>query len=103
MENTTQTPAVKLVVPTSGTSALGKKAVEFKTFKVYTPAEIEGSNDIWLGNISFTAETQEAGLFIMNKLIELGVLGSIVSADEEIKRNIPPLGKLQSAFANIGA
>ena len=70
MEN----PTVKLVAPTAGATVLGNKSkVEFKTFKVYTPAEAEGSNDIWLANISFTPETLESGMFLINKLIELGV------------------------------
>lgn len=100
---TPNTQTVKLVAPTAGATTLGQKKVEFKTYKVYTPAEIEGSNDIWLANISFTPETQEAGMFIMNQLIELGVLGSIVSSEEETKRVAPSVSRLQSVFANLGA
>lgn len=101
---TPNTQTVKLVAPTAGATTLGQKSkVEFKTFKVYTPAEVEGSNDIWLANISFTPETQEAGMFIMNKLIELGVLGSVVSAEEETKRVTPSVSKLAGAFAKLGA
>lgn len=102
MENP-NTRTVKLVAPTAGATTLGKPKVEFKTYKVYTPAEVEGSNDIWLANISFTPETQEAGMFIMNKLIEVGVLGSVVSAEEETKRVTPSVSKLAGAFAKLGA
>ena len=100
MENQT----VKLVAPTSGATVLGNKSkVEFKTYKVYTPAEAEGSNDIWLANISFTPETLESGMFLINKLIELGVLGSVVSSEEETKRVAPSVSKLAGAFAKLGA
>lgn len=102
MENPNTT--VKLVAPTAGATVLGNKSkVEFKTFKVYTPAEAEGSNDIWLANISFTPETLESGMFLINKLIELGVLGSVVSSEEETKRIAPSVSKLAGAFAKLGA
>lgn len=98
MEN----PTVKLVAPTSGATVLGQKSkVEFKTYKVYTPAE-EGLNDIWLANISFTPETLESGMFLINKLIELGVLGSVISSEEETKRVAPSVSKMANAFANLG-
>lgn len=99
MEN----PTVKLVAPTSGATVLGNKSkVEFKTFKVYTPAEAEGSNDIWLANISFTKETEESGMFLVNKLIELGVLGSVISSEEETKRVAPSVSKMANVFAGLG-
>ena len=101
MENPNTT--VKLVAPTSGATVLGSKSkAEFKTSKVYTPAEVEGSNDIWLANISFTPETLESGMFLVNKLIELGVLGSVVSSEEETKRVAPSVSKMANVFAGLG-
>ena len=101
MENPNAT--VKLVAPTSGATVLGNKSkVEFKTFKVYTPAEAEGSNDIWLANMSFTQETLESGMFLVNKLIELGVLGSVISSEEETKRVAPSVSKMANVFAGLG-
>ena len=100
MENPNTT--VKLVAPTAGATVLGSKSkVEFKTFKVYTPAEVDGSNDIWLANISFTPETLESGMFLINKLIELGVLGSVISSDEETKRVAPSVSKMANVFAGL--
>ena len=99
MEN----PTVKLVAPTSGATVLGQRSkVEFKTFKLYTPAEAEGSNDIWLANISFTPETLETGMFLVNQLIALGVLGSVVSSEEETKRVAPSVSKMANVFAGLG-
>ena len=99
MEN----PTVKLVAPTAGATVLSNKSkVEFKTFKVYTPAEAEGSNDIWLANISFTPETLESGMFLVNKLIEIGVLGSVISSEEETKRVAPSVSKMANVFAGLG-
>ena len=103
MENQNPNTTVKLVAPTSGATVLGNKSkVEFKTFKVYTPAEAEGSNDIWLANISFTPETLESGMFLINKLIELGVLGSVISSEEETKRVAPSVSKMANVFAGLG-
>ena len=99
MENTT----VKLVAPAASATVLGQKSkVEFKTFKLYTPAEAEGSNDIWLANMSFTQETLESGMFLVNKLIELGVLGSVISSEEETKRVAPSVSKMANVFAGLG-
>ena len=101
MENPNTT--VKLVAPASSATVLGNKSkVEFKTFKVYTPAEAEGSNDIWLANISFTPETLESGMVLVNKLIELGVLGSVISSEEETKRVAPSVSKMANVFAGLG-
>lgn len=95
---------IKLVAPTAGATVLGNKSkVEFKTYKVYTPAETEGSNDIWLANISFTPETLESGMFLINKLIELGVLGSVISSEEETKRVAPSVSKMANVFAGLGS
>ena len=101
MENPNTT--VKLVAPTAGATVLGNKSkVEFKTFKLYTPAEVEGSNDIWLGNISFTPETLEVGMFMVNKLIEVGALASAISSEEETKRVAPSVSKMANVFAGLG-
>ena len=101
MENPNAT--VKLVAPASSATVLGQKSkVEFKTFKLYTPAEAEGSNDIWLANMSFTQETLESGMFLVNKLIELGVLGSVISSEEETKRVAPSVSKMANVFAGLG-
>ena len=102
MENPNTT--VRLVAPTAGATVLGQKSkVEFKTFKVYTPAEAEGSNDIWLANISFTPETLETGMFLINQLISLGVLGSVISSEEETKRVAPSVSKMANVFAGLGS
>ena len=100
MENPNTT--VKLVAPTAGATVLGNKSkVEFKTFKLYTPAEVEGSNDIWLGNICFTPETLEVGMFMVNKLIEVGALASAISSEEETKRVAPSVSKMANVFAGL--
>ena len=103
MERDQGNQVVKLVAPISGATVLGQKSkVEFKTFKLYTPAEAEGSNDIWLANISFTPETLETGMFLVNQLITLGVLGSVVSSEEETKRVAPSVSKMANVFAGLG-
>ena len=100
MENPNTT--VKLVAPASSATVLGNKSkVEFKTFKLYTPAEVEGSNDIWLANISFTPETLEVGMFMVNKLIEVGALASAISSEEETKRVAPSVSKMANVFAGL--
>ena len=93
MENQT----ITLNVPTSK----GKNAVEFKSFKVYTEGDTTNPNGIWLGNISFTKETEEAGLELLKGLVAVGALKSYISSDEESTRIAPNANNIKSIFAKL--
>ena len=42
--------------------------VDFKGYKMYTEGDTANPNGLWLGNISFTPETEEAGLELLTQL-----------------------------------
>ena len=48
--------------------------VDFKCYKMYTEGDTANPNGLWLGNISFTPETEEAGLELLTHFKNLGVL-----------------------------
>ena len=75
--------------------------VEFKGYKLYTEDGKPDSNGLWLGNISFTPETEEAGLELLTQLKNLGVLKSFISQDETVERIAPTATSIASAFANL--
>ena len=75
--------------------------VDFKGYKMYTEGDTTNPNGIWLGNISFTPETEEAGLELLTQLKNLGVLKSFVSQEEQTERIAPTATSIASAFANL--
>ena len=75
--------------------------VEFKGYKLYTEDGKSDSNGLWLGNISFTPETEEAGLELLTQLKNLGVLKAFISQDEQVERIAPTKSSIASAFANL--
>ena len=92
MENQT----ITLNVPTSK-----KNQVEFKTYKLYVEGDTANPNGIWLGNISFTKETEEAGIELLNGLQNVGALKSYISSDETIDRVAPKASDIKSIFAKL--
>ena len=75
--------------------------VDFKGYKLYTEDGKSDSNGLWLANISFTPETEEAGIELLNQLKNLGVLKSFISQDETVERIAPTASSIASAFANL--
>ena len=53
---------------------------------MYTEGDTTNPNGLWLGNISFTPETEEAGLELLTHLKNLGVLKTFISQDETVER-----------------
>ena len=95
MENQTN-QTITLNVPTSK-----KNQVEFKGYKLYTEDGKPDSNGLWLANISFTPETEEAGLELLTHLRNLGVLKTFISQEEQVERVAPTAASIASAFANL--
>ena len=95
MENQTN-QTITLNVPTSK-----KNQVEFKGYKLYTEDGKPDSNGLWLANISFTPETEEAGLELLTHLRDLGVLKTFISQEEQVERVAPTAISIASAFANL--
>ena len=75
--------------------------VDFKGYKMYTEGDTANPNGLWLANISFTPETEEAGLELLNQLKNLGVLKTFISQEEQIERIAPTASSIASAFANL--
>lgn len=75
--------------------------VDFKGYKLYTEDGKSDSNGLWLANISFTPETEEAGLELLTHLKDLGVLKSFISQEEQVERIAPTAASIASAFANL--
>ena len=75
--------------------------VDFKGYKMYTEGDTTNPNGLWLGNISFTPETEEAGLELLTQLKNLGVLKSFISQEEQVERIAPTATSIASAFANL--
>ena len=75
--------------------------VDFKGYKMYTEGDTTNPNGIWLGNISFTPETEEAGLELLNQLKNLGVLKTFISQEDQVERVAPTANSIASAFANL--
>ena len=75
--------------------------VEFKGYKLYTEDGKPDSNGLWLANISFTPETEEAGLELLTHLRNLGVLKTFISQEETVERVAPTAASIASAFANL--
>ena len=75
--------------------------VDFKGYKMYTEGDTTNPNGLWLGNISFTPETEEAGLELLTQLRNLGVLKAFISQDETVERIAPTATSIASAFANL--
>lgn len=75
--------------------------VDFKGYKMYTEGDTTNPNGLWLGNISFTPETEEAGLELLTHLKNLGVLKTFISQEEQIERVAPTKSSIAAAFANL--
>lgn len=75
--------------------------VDFKGYKLYTEDGKSDSNGLWLANISFTPETEEAGLELLTQLKNLGVLKTFISQEEQVERVAPTANSIASAFANL--
>ncbi len=86
-----------LNVPTSKKN----QAPEFKTYKLYVEGDSVNPNGIWLANISFTKETEEAGIELLNGLQKVGALKSYISSDETIDRVAPKASDIKSIFAKL--
>ena len=77
--------------------------VDFKGYKLYTEDGKSDSNGLWLANISFTPETEEAGLELLTQLKNLGVLKSFISQEEQVERIAPTKSSIASAFAKLSS
>ena len=88
---------ITLNVPTSSR----KNQVEFKTYKLYVEGDSVNPNGIWLANISFTKETEEAGIELLNGLQNVGALKSYISSDETVDRIAPKAADMKSIFAKL--
>ena len=75
--------------------------VDFKGYKLYTEDGRTESNGLWLANISFTPETEEAGIELLTQLKNLGVLKAFISQEEQVERIAPTKSSIASAFANL--
>lgn len=87
---------IKLNVPSRKSNQ-----VDFKGYKMYTEGDTANPNGVWLGNISFTEETEEAGLELLTQLKNLGVLKNFISQEEQVERIAPTKSSIASAFANL--
>ena len=75
--------------------------VDFKGYKLYTEDGKSDSNGLWLANISFTPETEEAGLELLTQLKNLGVIKAFISQEEQVERVAPTATCIASAFAYL--
>ena len=75
--------------------------VEFKTYKLYVEGDSVNPNGLWLANISFTKETEEAGIELLKKIQKVGALKSYISSDETVERIAPTAASIASIFANL--
>ena len=75
--------------------------VDFKGYKLYTEGDTINPNGLWLANISFTPETEEAGLELLTHLKNLGILKSFVSQEDQVERIAPTKASIAAAFANL--
>ena len=77
--------------------------VDFKGYKLYTEDGKSDSNGLWLANISFTPETEEAGLELLTQLKNLGVLKNFISQEEQVERIAPTKSSIAAAFAKLSS
>ena len=82
-------------------SRKSNQGVDFKGYKMYTEGDTANPNGLWLGNISFTPETEEAGLELLTHLKNLGVLKNFISQEEQVERVAPTKSSIAAAFANL--
>ena len=75
--------------------------VDFKGYKMYTEDGKSDSNGLWLANISFTPETEEAGLELLTRLRDLGVIKAFISQEEQVERIAPTKSSIAAAFARL--
>ena len=75
--------------------------VDFKGYKLYTEDGKSDSNGLWLANISFTPETEEAGIELLTHLKNLGVLKTFISQDETVERLAQTAASIALRFANL--
>ena len=75
--------------------------VDFKGYKMYTEGDTTNPNGLWLGTISFTPETEEAGVELLTQLKKVGVIKAFISQDETVERIAPTAASIASAFANL--
>lgn len=94
---------LKLVAPASGAKLGATKQAEFVTYKVYDEPAVEGGQPIWFANISFLKDQKAAGEFYLNKLVEVGLHHSFISADEQMDRPVVTTDSIASKFAKLGA
>jgi len=97
------TQELKLVAPASGAKLSGAKQAEFVTYKIYDEPQVEGGQPIWFANISFLKANKAEGEFYLNKLVEVGVHHSFISADEQMDRPVVTTDSIASRFAKLGA
>ena len=98
---TNNTGDLRIQVPTTGATLGSKKQAEFVTFKIYDMPRVEGGQPIWFANISFLKEQKEVGEAYLNKLVEVGIHHSFVSAEEEVKREAITVEDVNSRFAKF--
>lgn len=77
------------------------KEVDFKGYKMYTNGDTANPNGVWLSNISYTQETEEAVLELLTQLKDLGVLKTFISQEEQVERIAPTKSSIAAAFANL--
>ena len=77
--------------------------VDFKGYKMYTEDGKSDSNGLGLANISFTPETEEAGLELLTQLKNLGVIKAFISQEEQVERVAPTKSSIASAFAKLSS
>ena len=75
--------------------------VDFKGYKMYTEDGKSDSNGLWLANISFTPETEEAGLELLTHLKNLGVIKTFISQEDQVERIAPTKSSIAAAFARL--
>ena len=77
--------------------------VDFKGYKIYTEGDTTTTNPngLWLGNISFTIDTEEAGLELLTQLKNLGIIKAFISQEEQVERVAPSKASIALAFANL--
>ena len=97
------TQELKLVAPVTGTKLGNKSQAEFVTYKSYDEPAIEGGQPVWFANISFLKANKAEGEFYLNKLVEVSVHHSFISAEEQMDRPVVTTDSIASRFAKLGA
>lgn len=77
--------------------------VDFKGYKMYTKGDTANPNGVWLANISYTQETEEAVLELLTQLKNFGVLKNFISQEEQAERIAPTKSSIAAAFAKLSS